>query len=240
MSLLTMCRRVMEETGWPVPSSIVSSSDLTAKQIFAIANTELQSISEQFPWPALEDQYIFSTVPGQYIYTWPDQFRAIIPDALYNRDQYYALKGSYGPQEWLRVRDGALGRLDRTSFRVIYPFGLPFLELTPVPDTAHELIALYMSKEYAIDNVDGISVPLFAKDTDTSKVPERLVELGVKWRFRRVKGLDFSAELAEYLSTVRHQYATYLAPPDIPVGGPRSDMYNDIAPGYIPESGFGV
>lgn len=239
MSLLTICQSVLAETGWPVLSSIASNSDGTAKQIFAIANAELRALSEQFSWPHLEVEYQFNTVPAQTVYLWPADFRVLAPQSLFNRNEYYELKGSTGLQFWELLKYGKLASLGRVRFRVVYPLGAPGIEITPAPTGIAGLVAVYYSDEYARDNT-GASRPLYTVDTDVSKIPERYIEMGIKWRFRRAKGLDYSAELAEYNSTIQTQFAKYVAQGEIAVGGKRLGDLAGVAPGYVREQGFGA
>lgn len=236
MSLLTICQSVLAETGWPVLSSIASNSDGTAKQIFAIANTELRALSEMFNWPQLEVEYNFPTVPGQGIYLWPADFRVLAPQSVFNKNEYYELKGSTGLQFWELLKYGQLGMLDRVRFRVVYPLGVPGIEMTPAPTGVQGLVAVYYSDEYARNN-NGASMGLYSTDQDVAKIPERYVEMGIKWRFRRAKGLDYSAELAEYNNTIQTQFAKYTSQGEITIGGRRR---SDLAPGYVREQGFGI
>lgn len=237
MSLLSICKSVLAETGWPVLSTIASNSDATAQQIFAIANTELEALSEQFSWPHLEVEYNFATVAGQAVYLWPADFRVLAPQSVFDKAQYYELKGSTGMQFWELLKYGKLGQLNRARYRTVYPLGAPGIEMTPAPTGINPLVAVYYSDEYARQQ-DGTSVARYSTDTDVSKVPERYIQMGVKWRFRRAKGLDYSAELAEYNNTIQTQFAKYTGSGEIQVGGRRlSDVY---APGYVRENGFGL
>lgn len=238
MTLIAMCQRVLAEVGWPVPSAIASNTDATAVQIFAIANTELRMISQSYDWPQLEVEYTFDTVADQTLYPWPTDFRKAVFESVFNTDQYYRIRGSINVEQWNRYKYGLLGSVSHLRFRQTYVAGVPNMEISPSPNAGETLVAFYISKEYARNNA-GVSQAMYVVDTDESKVPEELVELGVKWRFRRAKGLDFSAEFAEYNTMVKQQFAAYKAPADIPVGGPRFPV-DGLTCGYVPDNGYGV
>lgn len=242
MSLLTICQRVMSVTGWPRISSISSNLEPTAQQIFGCANDELEELSEKFKWPQLQEEYTFSAVQGQSLYPLPNDFRVMEPDAIFSTDEYYRVRGSTSLEYWQLYKYGKLGNLGRKRFRMHYDLaGIPQIEITPTPDEAENFTCVYYSNMYA-RNDNNDPVPLFAADTDTSKIPERLVQLGVKWRFRRAKGLDYSAERLEYERAVSQQYAQYAAEGFAVVGGKRlfPDDYAGLTYGYVPESGFGA
>ncbi len=240
MSLLEICQNVMGEVGWPILGSIASNTEGTAQQIFRIANTELRNLSQTFNWPHLETEYNFNTVIAQTVYLWPTDFRVPAQQSLFNKAEYYALKGSMQMQYWQLLKYGNLASLSMQKFRTTYPLGVPGLEIMPAPTQVQAMVGVYYSNEYAKDE-DGNSIPKYATDNDVSKIPEEYVELGVKWRFRRAKGLDFSAELAEYNDMVKTQYAKYLSSQEIQVGGKRYP-YEDIGltQPYIPPNGFGI
>ena len=171
MSLLSICKSVLAETGWPVLNAIAGSSDATAQQIFAIANTELQALSELFSWPHLEVEYDFNSVANQAVYLWPADFRVLAPQSVFNKNEYFELKGSTGMQFWELLKYGKLGQLNRARFRVVYPLGAPGIELTPAPVGVDALVAVYYTGQYARSS-GGASIPLYAVDTDISKIPE--------------------------------------------------------------------
>lgn len=240
MSLLTVCQNVLAETGWPIAGAIATNSDLTAKQIFAIANTELRALCELYDWPQLETEYTFNLLPGQSVYLWPADFRVMAPLGMFDAEQYYSVKGSTGIPYWQMLKEGRLSNLNRARFRVTFPLGAPGVEFTPAPDTIGARLAVYYSKCYVRNNI-GENIAQYLADTDVSRIPERYVELGVKWRFRRAKGLDFSAELAEYNSTVQAQFSRHVASGAITIGGPRGFIETTgLAPGYVRDYGFGV
>lgn len=228
----------MSVTGWPVPSAIASNSDATAQQIFGLANLELQNLSELLNWPFLEIEYPFSTVIDQAVYLWPDDFRVMLQQSIFNADEYYELKGSCGIEDWNWRKYGMLGNISRQAFRVQYPLGQPAIEIAPPPSQSENMIGVYYTKYFARDNT-GASIPLYAQDTDISKIPELYVQMGLMWRFRRAKGLDFSVELAEYNNTIQAQYAKFISQAVVPVGGRRWQDDWPVTNGYVPDHGFG-
>jgi len=233
MSLLTICQNVCAVVGWPKPAAIAASSDATAQQLFGLANLELQRLSEKYNWPHLEVEYAFPTVAAQTLYALPADFRVLAENAVFDASEYYAVKGSQGLPYWQLLKYGKLGSLSRTRFRVQYPNQI---ELTPAPVNVRNMVSVYYTKNHAINNVGG-AIPKYAVDSDVSRVPESLVELGLMWRFRRAKGLDYSAERAEYDDTVAAQYAASISLGEIPVGGRRE--VSGLTDGYVRENGFG-
>lgn len=237
MAFKEICNRVLAETGFPQFSSIASNADAGAQQILAIANTQLRLMSQKHEWPQLEVEYSFDTVASQAQYAWPADFRKLVVGSVFDTEQYYRVRGSTTIEQWNSYKYGLLGSLSHQRFRQVYVAGVPTIELTPAPTDARSLVALYMTNEYA-RNAAGVSQAEYVLDTDVSKVPEHIVEIGIKWRFRRAKGLDYSVEIAEYESMIRQQFAGAAALGDIPIGGYALD--DGITSGYVPDNGFGT
>jgi hypothetical protein len=62
--------------------------------------------------------------------------------------------------------------------------------------------------------------------------------MGLKWRIKHAKGLEFSADLAEYEAVVAREFAAALAQPALGVGFSRHSD-GPLTQGYTPENGFG-
>ena len=53
----------------------------------------------------------------------------------------------------------------------------------------------YRSSAWILSGVDGITRQFsFATDSDTSLVPERVIMLGVIWRWKAAKGLEYAED----------------------------------------------
>lgn len=240
MSLSSVCTNVLRETGFSVPSAFAASTDAQAQQLVAIANTELEFLSEEYDWPHLETEYTFDTVVDQNEYAMPSDFRKLVSDTLYDTTEYYRIKGSVDASTFMLLKHGNIGTLPKTRFRTIYDAdGDPKISLVATPNTVRSLVMLYQRNTFA-RSAAGAAKTSYTADDDVSAVPENLIKLGVKWRFRRAKGLDYSAELAEYNARVQTQLAKYRNSGSIQVGGNEYLEDYGLTSGYVPENGFGV
>lgn len=62
---------------------------------------------------------------------------------------------------------------------------------------ASTLSMAYLSRNYALDT-DGAAKPAFDADTDSFRLDERLLTLGLVWRWKAQKGLTYAEDLATY------------------------------------------
>lgn len=77
----------------------------------------------------------------------------------------------------------------------------------------------------------------FLADTDVSLLDEDVLILGIIWRFKQAKGLNFSVELAEYESSVASQVAAIKSAPTLDLN--RSTNPRFISSANVPDTNFG-
>ncbi len=237
MALLDLVRDVCDEIGLPRPSAVGTSTDQLARQMFALANAELRNLSKRFDWPVLVREHTFETVPGQAVYLLPDGFSKMVGDSAYNADQYYNIKGSLSPQEWQWRKSQNLASLDRSKLRI---YGSPAkINILPTPIAAETVVFEYITSNFAVSS-GGVAIPKYAADSDTAYVDEHLVGLGLKWRTKHAKGLEFSADLVEYESSIKSGFAREIAAPSITIGGKTYHDDAEITGGYVRDSGYGA
>lgn len=236
MSLLSICQDVLDLVGWDSLTSVSSSTDKTARQIRALANQELENLGKRFDWRHLSVEYLFTTVVGQSTYDLPEDFGKLLQDSVYNRDEYYRLRSSMSESQWNAWRYGLLGSLSHQRYRINFSGTSPKFVLSPTPDTEENMVLWYKSNYYAFDNSNAAKAK-YDQDTDVSRIPEDVVKQGLLWRFRRAKGLDFSAELAEYNEMSRTRFAQTRGESDMPI--PNGNFTPELTDGYVPDNGFG-
>lgn len=242
MTLLTMCNRVLSESGFREYTSIVGNDDPGAKQILAIANAAIRAIVRDYDWPQMTYLTEFvGTDDNEYFP--PDGFKKPVFDTLFHSDEY-TVRGMATPQQEMFYRYAWLNSgFKQARFTLVYSAsvdGTVVIRLSEALPVGSSIYFMYVSKwGVRPATLFDPNKALFTLDDDGTVPPEEVVELGVRWRLRRAKGLDFSAELGEYLSTCRAQVAAYSNKEEIPVGG-LTIPCDYISCGTIPDNGFGA
>lgn len=231
MSLLTIAQGVCDEIGFPRPSSVAGSTDQLSRQLFALANKELISLSRRKDWPDLTILYTF-TSDGSGLYPLPGNFGKLIANTFWPSERYWAARGSRTPSQWQRDRNVQLGTLGKPLYR--FHGSLSDFELMP-DDSGTEFSFEYVSKLLA-SGQDGPQA-LFDTDGDSPIVPYDLLANGLKWRIKHAKGLEYAEDFNQHELEIAKAYAAIIAADEIPVGGRRP--YDDLPIGHIPENGFG-
>lgn len=199
MSLLTICQDAATACGFPSPSSIVGSSDKTAKQLLSLAIREGHYLSTKKDWSRLVSEHTFTLATADQDYALPADFRWIIPNTTYNRDDNRIVLNPISSQDWqfLKAWTSISGLTRRARIRNNL---IEFEETIAAADNGKTIAFEYLSSYWADTAAGGAKKSKFTLDTDVSLIDEELVTLGLIWRFRRAKGLDFEDERAEYLA----------------------------------------
>lgn len=236
MSLLSVCQDVADVTGLTRPTAIITGTDQLSRQFLGIAREVLDELT-LMDWPNLEIPYSLNTVVGQSAYVLPADFKREIGDTAYLASQYYPLRGSLTPGDWQRQRNALPSQIGRYKFRL---YGLPLkLNITPTPGTVEQVVFEYQTT-YKVQQADTTYKSTWYDDADVAVVPEDLVRMGIKWRIRRAKGLDYIEEYNAYEMARRERLAQQLALGSMPVAYRNQVDVPEISTGYVPEFGFGV
>lgn len=111
------------------------------------------------------------------------------------------------------------------------------LLVNPVPVAGHDWAFEYISKNWII-SADGMTYrEFFTQDTDEFLLPDQLVLMGLRWRWMREKGLDYSELYQTYEMQVKDAIGRDAGKPTL-----RMDDTNQIAEHgtFIPSGSWNV
>jgi hypothetical protein len=172
----------------------VASSDQQVRQLYTITNEELADLVRGFVWQELLSQYTFLTTAAEVqIGARPVDWLSFIADSMWNRSQSRMVWGPMSPQDWQMIMaNGPVGVID-SYFRLR---GNDFL-ITPTPAAGETIAYEYVSINGVLTNL-GVPQEAYTADDDVARISERLITLGVRWRFKAAKGLDYAEDLQTY------------------------------------------
>lgn len=214
---------------------VIGSTDQQVRQLLALANEEGASLSKRCDWQALTSQATFITVAAetQTNTPIPDDLDRFIPDTFFNRTQQRPMIGPITPQEWQAIASQPVLGFVYLCFREREGSFI----ITPVPPAGDTIAYEYVSKNWAQSSA-GQPKADFTSDDDTTYLDEEMFKLGLRWRFKQAKGLQYGQDFDSY-----ERYVSAKAGND---GGTRAlDMsgYGRYAfPGHpnIPQGNFGL
>ncbi len=179
--------------GVPRPPSAVGSTDQQARQLLALLGETLEEMHDR-EWQRPTREWEFTTVAAELQ---PDGIdpavvRTFINGSFFNRSTNQRLIGPLSSQEWQAIKafPPASGiylawRLRENGFLV-----------TPIPPAGQTITYEFITNARVRNGTtEKLDITL---DSDQPLLNNDLVALGLRWRFLRAKGFDYSEELATY------------------------------------------
>jgi len=199
MSLLTAIQYFCGRTGIPVPTSVIGSSDSQVLQCLRLLEEEGNDLALRGMWNVLTVEASLTTLAaesqGAITSIATRSYRYIINDTIWdrtrkqpiypiNQDDWQAIKGtvSAAPPYRYRLRDGEL-------------------LVVPTPSAGLSWYFEYMSEAWIKNGSNYVSY--FVADTDTMLLPEKLLIMGLRWRWKKENGLEYAEDFATYESQVK-------------------------------------
>jgi len=235
MSLLSIISNACDRLSLTRPTVVATSTDQLIRQLFGLANAEGPALAKRGDWQALTAEWTFITVAqAQQTNTpIPPDLRKFIPGSFFNRTTVRQLVGPVTPQQWELFQA-------RPAAAYVY---LAFLErqgeflITPVPPAGETIAYQYISTNWAMSSA-GQGKTSFTSDDDTSFLDEELITLGIQWRFKQAKGLDYGEDLTNYERAVSSALGEDGGASILNIGGPIPILPPERA--NLPEGGFGL
>jgi hypothetical protein len=239
MTLLSMSQDICDTIGLPRPTAIATGTDQISRQLLGIAKETVEDLTAP-DWPIFAVPYTFQTAVNQDTYPLPSDYHHAIADTVYLATQYYPLRGSLTPSDWGRIKNALPSQIGRYKFRITQAAGSgPNFVMSPIPMTVETVVLEYRTQNRIIQS-GGTHAITWTADTDMPIVPESLVKLGMKWRLKREKGLEYGDEFDDYVIQKQTYVSQALDIGSLSVAYRHLLDYPEIANGYVPEYGFGV
>lgn len=202
MSLLTIvqdfCRRT---NGLSVPTSVLSNTDEGIQQLYGLLLEEGEDLLTRGDWQQLVKEATHTTVATEsqgVITTIATGFDRFKNDTFWNRSNKLPVYIVGGPA-WQ-----ALKAVTNTGPN--YEVRLRGNELlsNPVPDAGLTWAFEYATNKW-ITSADGATLKTdFTVDTDLVLFPEKLIKLGLRWRWKKEKGLEYAEDMRTYESALKY------------------------------------
>lgn len=184
MTAETVLQNVLLEIGRDQQGVSVGSSDYDVRQIVRLMNAAGQDIAGRAEWSRL---FVTWEVGGGIsAANLPEDFHELAEAGAVriNKAGFHPVRAVLAPEMWamLRARPSQQPYFHLSGGKIHFSPALSY-------DGA---VVRYVSKNW-VENRDRIT-----QNGDMINVPEKLVEKGAIWRWRRQKGLPFDDQMAEF------------------------------------------
>jgi len=221
VTLLEIIKEFCRRTGIPAPVSVANSGDDQALQMMGLLNEVLGVLEERKAYTFLQAEAVFVSIEGEdqgLLESLAPGFVSFLDSLLFNRTTNEVILGPVSSANWQSQAAG-MTSLSETQFRV--KNGRLFL--SPAPAAGNTIAFEYKSR-YAV-YLDPNLKPYFTSDLDTCRYPDELMILGLRYIWRKEKGLRYAENFRDFEVKVTNLAgndggnAPYIldgAPPSIP------------------------
>ena len=194
MSLLSIVQTVTAQLSLATPSVVVGSTDRQVQQLLAVANEEGHALARRHEWQVLTEEFTFvTTAAAVQVGAIPADFDHWRPNTFFNRSTRRPITGPITPRQWQWIQAQPVYSTVYLAFR---ERGGQFL-FAPVPPAGQAIYGEYISVNWC-KSVAAVAQAAWVADTDTAYLDETVIQLGVRWRFLKAKGLDYAEDMETY------------------------------------------
>jgi hypothetical protein len=170
---------------------------------------------------------------GKVAYSLPNDFEYFIEKTFWDNKYKWELIGPISAQEKQILRYGVVASGPRNKFYI----RANKMWLDPVPSSEFTMAYDYLSNAPVETDTNTYS-NVWTKDVDTYLLDEDCFINGIKWRFLRAKGLDYTEEYNNYVEDVNKTIGRDGGSRDLPLNG--SNYGQHFIDGVnIPDTSFG-
>lgn len=202
MTLLDIVQQFCLRTGIPKPNTVVGSADTQVLQIKALVEEEGDDLSARGDWESLTNEATHTTLATESQGSMDDLatngFRHIKNKTIWDRTDRLPVIGPMNSREWQGLKAVVL-----TGPRYQFRIRGGNLIINPIPVAGQDWAFEYISENWIVSS-DGMAYrSIFTHDDDELLLPDKLVLMGLRWRWMREKGLDYSELFSTYESQVK-------------------------------------
>jgi hypothetical protein len=192
MTVLSAIQSAVLRMSFEPIDAVFASTERIALDLADLANEVAADIVDSHDWRSLTKIETLTST-GAINYALPDDFQRMPIDAEIedSTSWFWGYEPFTSVNQWLQFRSG--------TYAIISPGGWIALggELQFYPAPIGEAEYPYISNAWAAD-AGGARKAAFTDDGDTFVLDERLLTLGLIWRYQAQKGYEYSESLATY------------------------------------------
>jgi len=197
MTLLQIAQRFCERTNLPSPATVYGSSDPQVVQIKALLEEIGIDMASRVAWEGITFQATHTTIAaedqGAMTAIAANGFKYIKNQTIWDRTDRLPVLGPLSAQEWQ-----ALKAMVVTGPRYRHRIRGGKLLVNPAPAAGHEWDFEYVSQNWILGADLTTYKQFFTLDTDTVLLPDVALLQGLRWVWKREKGLSYDEDFRTY------------------------------------------
>jgi len=200
MTILTVAQKACLAIGLEQPDVLMSSTDREYQELARICNDTAQMMMVDYDWQLLQKVATFTGDGSSEAFDMPTDYARMVETAkMWSSRWVWSLFHISSPDEWLRQLVTPFAYV--VGNWIIYGGQFHF---RPVM-AAGETIRFFYISDLVVVTSGGTLATAFTTDTDSFRLSERILELGVIWRWKKQKGLPFETDKALYDDAIKEE-----------------------------------
>lgn len=196
MTVLSACQAAMVRLVGRKPQTVFSSTQQMEIEIADLATDVATDIAGSHDWRALTTIH---TITGDGSTTNfalpPDYDRMVLAQRITDANNWlWGYTAAQSLEEWMLITSSGFTAVT-PGWWIILDGQLQFSPAPPASDPAR---FAYVSKNFGLAATGGTPISAFTADGDTFRIEDRLLTLGIIWRWKAQKGLEYAEDLANY------------------------------------------
>tara|TARA_R110002167_G_scaffold103493_1_gene267730 strand:+ start:3055 stop:3786 length:732 start_codon:yes stop_codon:yes gene_type:complete len=226
MSILSILEDACNDIGLPVLTSI-DDNNQTVKTLLRMANKEGKALNKRYNWQNTKEIVTHTTlaatsqgtmsaitsITAASITGMSSPYLYMINDTIWDQTQRRPVFGPLTPQNWQ-----GLSASSTTGPFSEYRIQRNQLLSLPAP-TAGNIWKFEIKSKFFCESAGGLGKDRWGVDSDIGRLDEELMTLGVIWRYKKSKGMDYAEDFNDYETQVVDQMGRDGSKTTIDMGG---------------------
>lgn len=230
-TLLQLIQRIVKRLPLSsIPTSVIGSGDPGTLQLLEFLQEEGEILMRLQDWSVLRMNWSFPIIVATdpQLEPFPDDYDRTIENASAWRSgsQWVPLSGPTTPDAWHRLIyiPGTYPGYWRMSGNGMQVLGVGLGE---------NVMIEYVSRNFVLNQNGVTTQPEFSNDDDTSLLDDRVITLGVIWRWKQSKGMEYAEDMVTYEREKELKIASDRAARPIPTSRPDEMFFLPTWPGQV-------
>lgn len=230
MSVLTLINDVTRLLFSTSTTAVINSEDENVIKLTSLLSIEGDELSKAHGWRKLKQR---GTITGDGVSTYfaiPEDFTRFAPgEVLWEVGGLWQTLRHVSDEEMLAIQSDSVSLL-----RPVWRFYDDDIEFYPVIPDGQVLNLEYRSEYWVTDSAGAVGKARPTADDDIFRLPENLLKLGLIWRFRQDRGLNYDEDFRSYQNALsRYTFndaprSTLRIGPKLINNGLAAGMYGDV------------
>jgi len=215
MNLLTLVSSFCRRNQLKVPTAVATSTDDHVLQILEILNELLYDTVDYGNLQAIRAEATVTTLAAELqgaLSTLAPSYVKMIPGSMWNRTRKVQVSGPISESDWQNQKS-----LGVTAGFPRYRIMSNSLYLLPAPAAGETITFEY--QKFVVVAANNSLKEYFSVDTDTCLIPDRLLLLGLRWRWLETKGLPSASAGLQFSNALETILARERVPATLNLNG---------------------